>query len=62
MLSVGDGVIATDVYGQISFMNLAAEGMTKWDDEEVQGKPLESVYKLIDEERNLVIENIIEDI
>ncbi len=61
LLSVGDGVIATDVYGQISFMNLAAEGMTKWDDEEVQGKPLESVYKLIDEERNLVIENIIED-
>jgi len=61
LLSVGDGVIATDVYGYISFMNLEAERMTNWDDEEVQGKPLEHVFKLIDEVTNEVIENIIED-
>jgi diguanylate cyclase (GGDEF)-like protein/PAS domain S-box-containing protein len=61
LLSVGDGVIATDVYGYISFMNLEAERMTNWDDEEVQGKPLEHVFKLIDEETNEVIEKIIED-
>ena len=61
LLSVGDGVIATDVNGYINFMNLEAERITKWDDEEVHGKSLESVYKLIDEEQNSFIANIIED-
>jgi PAS domain S-box-containing protein len=48
--SIGDGVIATDTEGRISFLNPVAEGMTGWKSSEAIGQPLEQVFKIIHEE------------
>jgi two-component system, cell cycle sensor histidine kinase and response regulator CckA len=48
--SIGDGVIATDVAGKVSFMNLAAEEMTGWTQSEAIGSELDRVLVLADAE------------
>jgi len=48
--SIGDGVIATDTEGRVSFLNPMAEGMTGWKADEAIGQPLENVFKIIHEE------------
>ena len=55
--SIGDGVIVTDLEGQLTFMNPMAELMVGWNSEEAVGKPLNSVVKLFDEETNAPIHN-----
>ncbi len=39
LLSVGDGVIATDSHGKIQIMNPIAENLTGWSQEDAQGLP-----------------------
>ncbi|MHB8091437.1 MAG: GAF domain-containing protein [Syntrophales bacterium] len=48
--ALGDGVIATDAEGRVEFLNPAAEALTAWGNEEAHGKPLEEVFRIIDEE------------
>ncbi len=48
--SIGDAVIATDTQGRIQMFNEAAENLTGWSHNEVIGKPLEDIYRTIDEE------------
>jgi PAS domain S-box-containing protein len=43
---VADAVIATDIYGQIQFINPAAEAILGWQLEEVKGNKVEDVLKL----------------
>ncbi len=45
--SIGDGVITTDVSGNIEMMNKVAEELTGWKEEEAAGKSVESVFKII---------------
>lgn len=47
--SIGDGVISTDINGNIIILNKVAETLTGWTQEEALGKPLEQVFNLIDE-------------
>jgi PAS domain S-box-containing protein len=47
--SIGDAVISTDVNGKITFMNVVAEKLTGWTFEEVVGKPLETVFNVVNE-------------
>jgi len=47
--SIGDGVITTDTDARITFMNKVAELETGWLEVEAIGKPLEDVFRLIDE-------------
>ncbi len=47
--SVGDGVISTDVHGQVDFMNAVAEQLTGWTTPEAVGKPLETVFQIVHE-------------
>ncbi len=49
LASIGDGVIATDVKGQITFMNPVAEKMTGWHRIEAHGRQLDEVFSIIDE-------------
>jgi len=48
--SIGDGVIATDLHGHITFMNPVAESLTGWPFRDVEGKPVEQVFNVINEE------------
>ncbi len=49
LLSVGDGVISTDRYGQVELLNKVAEQLTGWTQEEAVGQPLEKVFNIINE-------------
>ena len=44
--SIGDGVIACDLDGNITLMNLAAESLTGWHENAARGEPLERVLNL----------------
>lgn len=45
--SIGDGVIATDLHGRLTYLNLVAEGMTGWPLREAQGRSLTEVFRII---------------
>ena len=44
--SIGDGVIATDTEGRVTFLNPVAEAMTGWKSDEAIGQPLERVFHI----------------
>jgi PAS domain S-box-containing protein len=48
-LSVADAVITTDTEGAVTFLNPAANYLTGWTLDEALGKPLRSVFVLVDE-------------
>jgi diguanylate cyclase (GGDEF)-like protein/PAS domain S-box-containing protein len=53
--SIGEGVIATDRFGNITFMNPVAEKLTGWNQADSIGKGLTSVVHLIDEDTGKVV-------
>jgi diguanylate cyclase (GGDEF)-like protein/PAS domain S-box-containing protein len=52
---IGEGVIATDRFGNITFMNPVAEKLTGWNQPESIGKSLTSVLHLMDEDTGKLI-------
>jgi diguanylate cyclase (GGDEF)-like protein/PAS domain S-box-containing protein len=46
--SIGDGVISTDVTGNITYLNPVAESMTGWSRQEAFGRRLPDVFRIID--------------
>ena len=53
--SIGEGVIATDPFGNITFMNPVAEKLTGWNQPESIGKPLTSILHLVDEDTGKLV-------
>ncbi len=49
LASIGDAVIATDAQGMVTFLNPIAEAMTGWPLAEAVGRPLDEVFRIIDE-------------
>ena len=47
--SIGDGVIATDTEGRVTYLNPVAEKLTGWTSEAACGLPLEHVFDIINE-------------
>jgi PAS domain S-box-containing protein len=47
--SIGDGVIATDICGTIIIMNKVAEELTGWNTNEALGKPITTIFTVIDD-------------
>ncbi|MCB1098457.1 MAG: response regulator [Verrucomicrobiae bacterium] len=47
--SIGDGVISTDVEGQIVFMNGVAENLTGWYQDEASGRNIREVFHIVNE-------------
>jgi len=56
LASIGDGVIATDRDGLVTFMNKVAKELTGWADDGL-GQPLEDVFDIVNEYTRLVVEN-----
>ena len=57
--SVGDGVIATDQKGLITFMNPVAETLTGWEVEEVGGKHITDILDIYVENAGDLIKNTV---
>jgi PAS domain S-box-containing protein len=55
--SIGDGVIATDVRGQVVFMNPIAEHLTGWRGADVHGRPCTEVFNIVNEHTRRPVEN-----
>lgn len=48
--SIGDAVIAVDTKGTVLFMNPCAQSLTGWREEDVRGRPLKDIVKIINNE------------
>jgi PAS domain S-box-containing protein len=57
LASIGDGVIATDREGRVSFMNAVAEALTGFTQQEAEGRPLTDVFRIINEQTRQALEN-----
>ncbi len=55
--SIGDGVITTDPEGRIIILNKVAEQLTGWSMESAAGRPLEEVFRIIDEQDRQPLES-----
>ncbi len=50
LASIGDAVIATDLDGRVTFMNGVARSLTGWTQEEASGKPIQDLFRIVDEQ------------
>lgn len=57
LFSIGDAVIATDMYCWITFMNPVAEQLTGHQSQDALGKPIEEVFFIINEQTRERVEN-----
>ena len=55
--SIGDAVITTDGEGRVTFLNPVAESLTGWTLQEAVGQPLDSVFRIINEESRQPVES-----
>ncbi|WP_020473640.1 hybrid sensor histidine kinase/response regulator [Zavarzinella formosa] len=55
--SIGDAVIATDTEGRVTFLNAVAEDLTRWSGEAAQGRPLEEVFRIVNESTRRTVTN-----
>lgn len=60
--SIGDGVITTDTNGAIVLINRVAEKLTGWKQIEAEGKPLDQIFTIINENTRYPIENPVEKV
>lgn len=59
MMSAGDGIIITDKFGNIEFLNPVAEKFTGWTSFEAAGKHFDEVVNLVDEYTGKKCESIV---
>lgn len=57
LAGIGDAVITTDLEGQITFMNAVAQQLTGWSFGEAKGKPLETVFRIVNESTGAAVES-----
>ncbi len=58
--SIGEGVISTDQFGRVVYMNPVAEIYTGWLADDIKGKHLSMVLNLVDESSHIKLSNPIE--
>jgi PAS domain S-box-containing protein len=55
--SIGDAVMCADVNGHITFMNKIAEDITGYTQRDAMGRPLESVFRIVNETTRATVES-----
>ena len=58
--SIGDAVMATDVGGRVTFLNPLAEKLTGWTQLEAAGRPVDEIFRIINEETRQPSQNPIQ--
>ncbi len=54
--SIGDGVVATDAEGVVTFINPVAQELTGWG-EDAAGRPLTDIFHIVNEETGVLADN-----
>ena len=62
MRSIGDAVIATDLAGRVTFINHVAVALTGWAIEEARGRPLDEIFRIINEDSRAPVESPVEHV
>ena len=62
LASIGDGVIATDMSGRVSFMNAEAQDLTGWKMAEANQKPVMEVFNIVNETTRQKTENPVDKV
>src|SRR5690606_12969044 len=57
LASIGDAVIATDLEGNITFMNAVAEKLTGWTLTDAGMKPLAEIFNIVNEQTRRQVES-----
>jgi PAS domain S-box-containing protein len=57
LASIGDAVITTDTDGRVTSLNAVAAGLTGWTEQEAVGKPLDAVFRIVNEKTRDAVEN-----
>jgi PAS domain S-box-containing protein len=52
-----DAVIGTDTEGRVTFLNPVAESLTGWTQDDASGKPLETVFKIVNQDTRKTVES-----
>lgn len=60
--SIGDAVITTDVENRVLFLNTVAERLTGWPATEAQGKPVQEVFRIVDEATHSPVESPVDKV
>lgn len=60
LLSVADGVISTDISGNVMFLNKAAQLLTDWTQEEAKGSSFKIIFNTINEQTRVKNDNIVD--
>jgi diguanylate cyclase (GGDEF)-like protein/PAS domain S-box-containing protein len=55
--SIGDAVVSTDVAGKVTYLNVIAERLTGWSQQEAAGHKLEEVFRIIDSTTRETLQN-----
>jgi diguanylate cyclase (GGDEF)-like protein/PAS domain S-box-containing protein len=55
--SIGDAVMSSDVHGNVTYLNVAAESLTGWSRMDAAGHPLEEVFHIIDATTREAVQN-----
>jgi PAS domain S-box-containing protein len=62
LASIGDAVIATDMHGNVTFLNPVAQALTGWTPQDAQGKPMDVVFNIVNAETRQQVENPIKKV
>ena len=57
LASIGDAVITTDTEGVITYLNAVAESLTGWSNTDAAGQPLDTVFRVVNEQTREPVEN-----
>ena len=60
--SIGDGVITTNVRGEVRVINTVAEKLTGWTQDEAYGRPITEVFNICCEETGAPCENPVDEV
>jgi PAS domain S-box-containing protein len=62
LASIGDGVIATDISGKVTFINTIAQDLTGWKMVEADQKPISEVFNIVNETTGQKAENPVDKV